>query len=1428
MAHTEGHHGLPKFESALKKILPCLRVHPRLILGKRDEAGAERPLPTSAARLSVDDQSVWVPWPEWRADRPSRGVGAILIRSGRQCVFPTIRLQVKCLRSKDPNGKQTWHAKWEYLTLDDWLVAALTEWIFPLGTTDDQTINATLRKLRSEKPITQEEQEAVVAHLGQSGWPTVEKRLLAKSACAQPDQFASRALHVVGKLIRYALAGKPSWEKSRLDIHKDTGLALPCRDLWVRETAVSVDLIDDALATNADPEESVPGDVDGEPASDLRLHSVRSQVISARVDLVVPEYLASGQAALRRMQTGDGVPRIGKAAELWLDPTQERQARGIDPFHTPEAEDIRTRLHLGQKVRVDRRRLVVPAENPLSLSRSTDRLPFAGFNDPRRVLMAAKAQEQAVQLCKGDTPAVVTSSGRTGIDPPGVNLRVGYLAWAGWNHEDAWVISASAGERLVCEDRYVQTILLRPCELDCASVFKVGDRPHEGELLVKRKIAPAFLWPDLKRLAPLIGHPERWQGGDLLWEDVEDRAKHGAEIVRIEVWDLMRGTLQVRDHANPDSPETDIAEQFEIGDETRRRYRKVIRLHFRRVLPLQVGDKLANRHGHKGVVGLILPDERMPRWQGQPLEALIDPISVINRSNWGQLYECLAGAVAQREGRTVEVGFDEGASWLAKFRAAFPQADSCGRSEIESLSGGWLSGSPQSVRAVAGTQFVMRMPQHAETKLSADPDSRGGQRGPRGAKFSLWEHFALWAHGLPRRFTSPPNLTKGAHALKLVLSLAGVDVTLVSSDAGGPTACPPSPHVKIRRSDLANDPPPENKFRPRRGGKGFPSMASQLQDLEGGKLYFLAFAKPLDVAHPGRKTPWRTIRWFPVISARDIPGFSAEWKPRLLTALEKLCRLAVPKSKATNKELLTAIRNVVQAALELAVGTNWENSKKSVVQSRVQAVRVSSSGRAVITPSGLPSEGSDRGEPGKALSDLVRDRGRENLPLGIDEIELPEVLADAIRNGRDERREAASAGGGPSILLKRDPVLHRWGLLPVRYRVVPGGNTIRLPASLLGPLGADYDGDDAAVFAIPKALLDSSREVTPSQISMHDFWKEPQFVPSKQYVYGLHLLRHNPTLTSQFQEDLNAIGAPRWPDDQGVKAKELLAQWLRGVGDCESREGRWWAVLEKYALLALAADPGMGLGIFRSPEELLKLDVVQCGAAKGELYESSQDSRQSRMMRAILDGLSLTLHLSTDSPSEAVDPIGEIMAAAAPLKPKFGSAVRKLVFGIRHAGDRVVLAAQTLTEKLSQSVLSVKAVGTKLPSAKQYDRLLQERWLKKSDAFSNTAEARTLDENLECPLVDKIVKEAERCGVTEKLDDAFRVGEGEGVPDWRAWLHEPAKLLELLHSDSLMPGKELLLPLDDVRVQPFVTVMGVPETPRPQREPPPLDLQSLE
>ena len=100
---------------------------------------------------------------------------------------------------------------------------------------------------------------------------------------------------------------------------------------------------------------------------------------------------------------------------------------------------------------------------------------------------------------------------------------------------------------------------------------------------------------------------------------------------------------------------------------------------------------------------------------------------------------------------------------------------------------------------------------------------------------------------------------------------------------------------------------------------------------------------------------------------------------------------------------------------------------------------------------------------------------------------------------------------------QRDPVLHRWGLLLVRMRILEDDNVIRLPASLLGPMNADFDGDTVALFAQLPSIADRL-DCRPSALAVHDLTREALFVPKKQYVYGMHLLVQDASRLQRFRE----------------------------------------------------------------------------------------------------------------------------------------------------------------------------------------------------------------------------------------------------------------------------------------------------------------------
>ena len=622
-------------------------------------------------------------------------------------------------------------------------------------------------------------------------------------------------------------------------------------------------------------------------------------------------------------------------------------------------------------------------------------------------------------------------------------------------------------------------------------------------------------------------------------------------------------------------------------------------------------------------------------------------------------------------------------------------------------------------------------------------------------------------------------------------------------------------------------------------------MEKQLGELDPEIFHYLEFDPPLQPLAQDRSPPWnKQIRWFPVV---HLPGWDprySERTPPLLKAMVKLGLLAVsgktadgkiavadcnpPKRSGLSPEqaLLRAIRGVVYQAIRDAVGTNSVNAKNCLLYNGVQGYRVKHSGRAVITPMGLPPE--HLAPLGAGAESRVRrmfaDDSASGNPVGINEISVPWDIYSSLQHESGRGLQQVASPKGPILAwLKRDPVLHRWGGLPVQVRKNPeqDDNTIHLPASVLEPLGADFDGDLVDVLAVPMNQVARAEQLAPSAICLHDFRrdtsnrKQMMFKPSKQYIYGLHLLQSNAALLREFKEVLDQAGAPRWPEGPFDDAKKRMEYWLDLVGTAQPEpHGRWWALLEEYALLALAADPGMGLGILESREKLTQLDVLKCGAAKREIYgldgrvsqideenQSRADEQtrlQLRMADAILRGESLNLH------TEGIDPIGTIMVASHALKRRFGAQIQHYVMRAHQLDARVVMAAQTLTEELTQSVLSVKTLSSRLPDFGEYTKTIASRWFGGSNPPANEDTGQHPTENPESiTSVARIGGEIKTNGVAEELDRGF-LRDRSPVPPaaWQKWLETPYELPKLLDDQA---NKELLLPLDDLRVRPFVS-----------------------
>jgi len=254
--------------------------------------------------------------------------------------------------------------------------------------------------------------------------------------------------------------------------------------------------------------------------------------------------------------------------------------------------------------------------------------------------------ERGQQVKKGDVIAdgPATDNGRLAL---GQNLLVAFLSWRGNNFEDAIIIS----EKLVRDDRYtsvhiesftcdVRETKLGPeittpdipnvgeerlKDLDEEGVVRIGAEVGPNDILVG-KISPkgeTDLTAEERLLQTIFGEKAR---------DVKDtslRMSHGkrGRIVGIKVFS--------RDG----------------GDKLQSGVIKSIEVEVAQLRKVSVGDKLAGRHGNKGVIAKVLPEEDMPYLaDGTPVEIILNPLGVASRMNIGQILETHLGWAADKLG----------------------------------------------------------------------------------------------------------------------------------------------------------------------------------------------------------------------------------------------------------------------------------------------------------------------------------------------------------------------------------------------------------------------------------------------------------------------------------------------------------------------------------------------------------------------------------------------------------------------------------------------------------------------------------------------------------------------------------------------------------------------------------------------------------
>ena len=261
------------------------------------------------------------------------------------------------------------------------------------------------------------------------------------------------------------------------------------------------------------------------------------------------------------------------------------------------------------------------------------------FNQKPTVKVGQKVKEGEVLA---DGPA--TENGELAL---GQNILVGFVPWKGYNYEDSVLIS----ERVVKEDIYtsihikefttdIRETKLGPEkltrdipntseksleQLDADGIVHIGSVVRPGSILVG-KVTPkseSDTTPEFKLLNSIFGEKAKEV------RDTSLKVPHGTEGIVIDIQRLKR--------SEGDELPPGVDEMVKVLIATKRKLRQ--------------GDKMAGRHGNKGVVAKVLPEEDMPYMaDGTPLDVCLNPLGVPSRMNIGQLMETQLGWAAHKLG----------------------------------------------------------------------------------------------------------------------------------------------------------------------------------------------------------------------------------------------------------------------------------------------------------------------------------------------------------------------------------------------------------------------------------------------------------------------------------------------------------------------------------------------------------------------------------------------------------------------------------------------------------------------------------------------------------------------------------------------------------------------------------------------------------
>ncbi len=388
--------------------------------------------------------------------------------------------------------------------------------------------------------------------------------------------------------------------------------------------------------------------------------------------------------------------------------------------------------------------------------------PIVDVGDRVHGWQTAPDGERIAPTVLADGPA--TENGEIAL---GQNILVGFMTWEGYNYEDAVLLN----ERLVRDDIYT-SIHIEEFEIDARDT-KLGpeeitrDIPNVGDDALKDldEMGIIRVGAEVKSGDILVGKVTPKGETDLTAEERLLRAIFG-EKAR-EVRDT---SLKVPHGESGIVLDTKVFTR-EAGDDLGPGVNMVVRVYIAQRRKIQVGDKMAGRHGNKGVVSRVLPEEDMPFLpDGTPLDIVLNPLGVPSRMNIGQVLEVHLGYAAHELGCKVATPIFDGAR-EEDISAMLEEAglDPEGKSVLYD----GRTGEPFDNKVTVGYVYFLKLHHLVDDKIharSTGPYSLvtqqplGGKAQFGGQRFGEMEVWALEAYG-------------AAYTLQEILTVKSDDVT---------------------------------------------------------------------------------------------------------------------------------------------------------------------------------------------------------------------------------------------------------------------------------------------------------------------------------------------------------------------------------------------------------------------------------------------------------------------------------------------------------------------------------------------------------------------------------------------------------------------------------------------------------------------------